>query len=459
MPCLKDMKMQLPKNLEKLCDLIVKNGFKAYIAGGAVRDFLLERTPVDFDIATDAKPENVMSILNESGIRGVDVNAKFGTVLAVFGSDETYEITTFRKEGSYSDKRRPDSVEFTSAEEDAKRRDFTVNGLFYDTEKNEVIDFVDGKSDLNKKVVRFIGLPEERIQEDHLRLLRFARFVHTLGFEANGESEQAVKKHARLIENISGERIREEMNKAFAAPHPSHFIQLLDEYGLLEILLPEVKALQGLYQGPRYHSEGDGYEHTLLCLDSLPDNAGMQLVWATLLHDIGKKETQEIKGEFVTFYGHDKVSGRLAENIFKRLKFPKKESEPILFAIKKHMHMHKMNEMREGKRINLVRHEYFPLLFQLYRADMHGSVPKDPKIREKDYGKIAEIEDLYHRERDEKYPPLVTGQDLIDMGMKPGPEFTDILEEVYHLQLEKKLRTKEEAIEFIKDNGNTDWGN
>ena len=452
---MEDMKYSLPKNLEKLCSLLSDNGFKSYIAGGAVRDFLLERNPVDYDVATDAKPEEVMKILEKNQIKGVDTNAKYGTILAVMGSEEVYEITTFRTEGPYSDGRRPDAVTFSSEEEDAQRRDFTINGLFFDSQVEKVIDYVNGQEDLNKKVVRFIGDAEARIQEDHLRILRYVRFLHTLGFDGDEASGEAVKKNAELIKGVSGERIRDEINKAFVVPRPDNFIRLLDEYELLEILLPDVKALQGVVQGKRYHSEGDAYVHTLLALESLPDEAELNLVWATMFHDIGKKETQDIKGEnneIITFYKHDRVSFKLSREILKKFRFSNSDSEEILFAIKKHMTLPHIDEMREAKQINLVRHKHFPLLFELFKADMTAAVPDDPVRRKKDYEKIAYIEDLYHNERDTDYPPLITGKDLIELGMKPGPKFTKILEEVYHLQLEKKLKTREEAMEYVESN-------
>ena len=442
----------LPKNLEKLCSLLSDNGFKAYVAGGAVRDFLLKKIPLDYDVATNATPDEVMKILKKEQIKGVDTNAKYGTILAITDAKEVYEITTFRTEGPYSDGRRPDSVTFSSEEEDARRRDFTINGLFYDPKKGKVIDYVNGQGDLNKKVVRFIGDAEARIQEDHLRILRYVRFLHVLGFEGEEVSGRAVKKNAELIKGVSGERIRDEINKAFNTPHPDNFIRLLDEYGLLEILLPDVKALQGVVQGKKYHSEGDAYVHTLLTLKSLSDDARLNLVWATMLHDIGKKETQNIKEKgIVTFYKHERISTKLSKEILKKFRFSNADSEEILFAIRKHMDLCHIDKMREGKRINLIRHEHFQLLFDVFKADMKGSVPDDPARLEKDHEKLAYVENLYRTERSANYPPLVTGKDLIELGMKPGPEFAKILEEIYHLQLEKKLKTREEAMKHLKN--------
>jgi poly(A) polymerase len=444
------MKLSLPKNVSKLCNILSEKGHVAYIAGGAVRDLLLKKKPLDFDIATDAKPEEIVKILQTNDIKAVDTNATYGTVLAIFKDEEPYEITTFRTEGTYSDGRRPDNVTFTSAEEDAKRRDFTVNALFYDPVKEEIVDFVDGKKDIKSKKLKFVGNPIERIEEDHLRILRYVRFKHTLGFKTDEEADNLVREKINLISNVSGERLRDEFNKAFSTGKPSDFIRLLDEYGLLEILLPEIKMLQGVEQGKYFHSEGDVYVHTLLGLDELGKGASLELIWAMLMHDIGKKETQDIKGEAVTFYDHEKISAKYAEDICRRFALPRKVIDRIVWAIKKHMHVHHITDMREGKQINLVQHEYFPFLFKLFKADMISSVPDDPARRKNDYEKIEYIEKLVKRESKKKYKPLITGHDLIKLGMKPGPKFKEILDEINHLQLEKKLKTKKEAIEYVK---------
>jgi poly(A) polymerase len=443
------MKFELPENLLKIFSLLQKNGHTAYLAGGAVRDLLLGRVPPDYDVATDAKPEATHTLLTDAGIKSVDASAKYGTILAVFGGDEVYEITTFRTEGAYSDGRRPDSVTFSSPEEDAKRRDFTINGIFYDPNEKKIIDYVGGQDDLNKKIVRFIDNADERITEDHLRILRYVRIKHILDFSGSTESDTAVKKSAELIRSVSGERIRDEINKAFTAPKPQDFIRALDEYNLLGILLPEMKTLQGVIQGKKYHSEGDCYVHTLLVMELLPDDATSTQVWTALMHDLGKKETQKIEGERVSFYGHERISCEHAERIMERLKFPKKEQDTILYAIKNHMHMHHLPELREAKQIRIVQHKDFPVLMELYKADLAGSVPDDPNIRENDYKKLAYVEDIYHREKDSKYPPFVTGDDLIALGMKPGKKFAEILEDVYQLQLEKQFNSKEQALDYI----------
>ncbi len=444
------MVSHLPVNVTKLCKLLTEEGFVAYIAGGAVRDMLLKKEPQDYDIATDAKPAEILRVLKEAGIKAVGTHAKFGTVIAIPAPKETYEITTFRTEGPYSDGRRPDSVAFTDMDQDAKRRDFTVNGLFFDPFDQKIIDVVGGKVDVSHRVLRFIGNPEERIQEDHLRILRFVRFLHTLGFKADPESERSVKEFASLIISVSGERIRDEMNKAFSVKNPAGFIRLLDAYGLLSILLPEVKALQGVVQGKKYHSEGDAFAHTLLALKQLPPDTSKELIWATLMHDLGKKQTQRVHGEAVSFYKHEKYSTKLAEGIMKQFHFPKAFIKAVSFAISKHMMLHKLEEMREGKRVQLVKNEHFPLLFSVFQADMAASVPGDPTRREEDKKKVDSVREIYEREKENKYPPLISGRDLIKLGLQPGPQFSRILDHISSLQLEKRISTKIEAIAIVK---------
>lgn len=444
--------MKLPKNLSTTLNVLHKAGFTAYLAGGAVRDMILGKEPKDYDIATSAKPDQVIDVLEKAHIHFAEASKKYGTIVVIFPEHETYEVTTFRKEGPYSDGRRPDFVEFVSDKQDALRRDFTINGLFYDSEKDEVIDYVDGQKDLKAQVIRFIGEPKKRIEEDHLRILRYVRLKHVLRFNGDPASDKAARESAKLIDHVSWERIRDEFHKAFLAPKPDDFIRLLDEYHLLKILLPEVKAMQGVIQGKKYHSEGDAYVHTLLAMSKLPPSASIPLVWATILHDIGKTHTQNIIGEKITFYGHESISTEMSKKIVKRFKLSSKMADEILFAVSKHMLTHKIGELREGKRIALVRDRYFPTLLELYYVDLAASVPEDPSVREKDYEKKTYIQNLYGTEKSQQYPTLITGEDLKKLGFKPGPKFKEILKEIEILQMEKKISTKQEALDFIKKN-------
>ena len=306
--------------------------FKALWAGGCVRDILLGNKPKDYDIVTDCKPDQVEAMFEKT----VAIGKKFGIIMVNY-NDYHFEIATFRKESDYKDGRRPSSVEFADEYEDAHRRDFTINGMFYDPIKDQIIDHVGGQKDLDLKLIRFINDPEERIQEDNLRILRAVRFKNNLDFGYHPETYKAIKKYAHLIENVSRERVQTELNKILEDKNRAKALDDLEDLGLLQILLPELQACMGVAQPMDFHKEGDVYTHILQSLAAMPEGLTISMYWAVLLHDIAKPLTYADHRGQITFYQHAEKSAELAENILQRLKFSKRIINHVTFLVKHHM--------------------------------------------------------------------------------------------------------------------------
>ena len=309
-------------------------GFQAFWVGGCVRDFLLGRDPGDYDIVTSALPEQIEAVFP----RTIPVGRKFG-VLIVVEEEAQFQVATFRAEADYRDGRHPERVTFGDARADALRRDFTVNGLFYDPIAGELHDWVRGEEDLRSRAIRTIGAPAERFAEDHLRLLRAVRLAAQLGFEIEGSTFAAVKASAGSIRTISAERVRDELLKLFQPPHASRGLRLLSESGLLDQIWPELAATRGCAQSPEYHPEGTVFEHIVLMLQQLPSAADPLLAWAVLLHDIAKPVTAS--GDQATgnihFYGHERVGAEMAEKIMERLRFPRKQIDEAVTVVRCHV--------------------------------------------------------------------------------------------------------------------------
>ncbi|MGH7936274.1 MAG: CCA tRNA nucleotidyltransferase, partial [Chthoniobacterales bacterium] len=312
-----------------LVDRLRAAGHIAYFAGGCVRDLLLERTPKDFDIATDARPEEVQKIFR----RTYAVGASFG-VIVVLENGFQIEVATFRSDGAYIDGRRPVEVHFSSPEEDAGRRDFTINGMFFDPTRESVIDFVGGRADLETGVIRAIGDPEQRFAEDRLRILRALRFATVLEFEIEAATWDAIVRAAGTISAISAERIREELVRIFLSPQRMRGWDLLDRSGLMAQILPEVTALKGCAQPPQFHPEGDVFQHTQLMLGLLPAEVSLPLVFSVLFHDIGKPSTATVdETDRIRFNGHDKVGAEMTEALMQRLRFSRAEIDATVEAV------------------------------------------------------------------------------------------------------------------------------
>ena len=416
-------------------------GFAAFWVGGCVRDFLLGREPQDFDIATDARPEQVEKLFKKT----IAVGRKFG-VMVVLEDKEQFQVATFRAEADYQDGRRPEKVVFADARADALRRDFTANGLFYDPVSKTTHDWVGGQKDLRAKIIRTIGQPEERFAEDHLRLLRAVRFAAQLDFEIEAQTFAAVKSLAPKIKLISAERIRDELLKLFRPPHAARGLVLLRDSGLLAEILPELAATISCEQSPDYHPEGNVFEHIKLMLEKLPPDADELLPWTVLLHDIAKPVTAEKDPQTgsIHFYGHEKIGATMAEEILERLRFPRKQIEAITACVLHHMQFKDVKQMRKATLRRLLLRETFPLEMDLHKLDClgsHGSLDLYDFLREQaeELKKIPAIR-----------PPLLSGQDLISLGMKPGPAIGAMLHEIRERQLSDELKTPRQAKAWAK---------
>jgi len=416
-------------------------GFVAYYAGGCVRDRLRGVEPKDYDIATSARPEEVRRLFP----RTVAVGAHFG-VICVMDRGRQFEVATFRSDGAYMDGRRPEAVTFSSPREDAERRDFTVNGMFYDPIGAEVIDFVGGRADLDRRLLRAIGDAASRLREDRLRMLRAIRFATLLGFEIDPATWDAVKEHAAEIHDVSAERIREELVRIFLSPNRVRGLDLLDESGLLGQIIPEMLPLKGCEQPPQFHPEGDVWVHTRKMLELLRAEVTVPVVFSVLLHDIGKPATFSLdpaEGR-IRFNAHDKVGAGMARAIMERLRFSRDEVEATVEAVDQHMVFKDVQKMRVAKLKRFMARPGFEEEMELHRVDCQSS-----------HAMLDNYDFL--RAKQEEFaneplipPPLVTGDDLIAFGWKPGPKFKEVLDAVQTRQLEATLTSREEALEWVK---------
>jgi putative nucleotidyltransferase with HDIG domain len=415
-------------------------GHVALYAGGCVRDALLGFAPHDYDVATDARPEEVQRLFDHT----YAVGAHFG-VIVVHRDGHDFQIATFRSDGEYVDGRRPTGVTYSSPQTDAERRDFTINGLFFDPLAGEVIDYVGGRADLAARTLRAIGDPVARFREDKLRLLRAVRFGATLGFEIEPATWSAIRQHSPDIHDVSAERIRDELVKIFLSPSRVRGFDLLVASGLMHEILPEITALRGCEQPPQFHPEGDVFVHTRAMLALLPEKVSLPLVFGVLFHDIGKPPTFAVDPTGrIRFNGHDKVGAAMTEEIMTRLRFSRAELEATVSAVANHMVFKDVKEMRVAKLKRFMAREGFDDELELHRVDCtssHGALDNYDFIR----ARAAEFatEPLIP-------PPLITGADLIALGMSPGPRFKDLLEAVSTLQLEGTLKTREEAMAWVQ---------
>jgi poly(A) polymerase len=414
-------------------------GFEALYAGGCVRDRLLGAEPHDYDVATSARPEQVEALFP----RTVPVGAQFGVILVLEG-DAEIQVATFRGDGAYHDGRHPESVHYTDAKGDALRRDFTINGLFHDPLKNEVLDFVQGRNDLEKHLIRAIGNPEERFSEDKLRLLRAIRFATTLGFTIDSETWVALLKWAPEIHAVSAERIRDEFCKILLSPNRLHGFDLLDQSGLLRMILPEMDQLKGCDQPADFHPEGDVFVHTRLMLSLLPEKVSLPLVLSVLFHDLGKPATRFVdETGRIRFNGHEGVSAEISLRIMQRLRFSNEVIDAVLPAVRLHMSFKDVPNMRIATLKRMMARPTFDDELELHRVDClssHGMLDNHALL-------IAKREEF---SQEPLIPsPLLTGDDLITLGWKPGPKFAEILQSVQTLQLEGKLTSRDEALRWV----------
>jgi putative nucleotidyltransferase with HDIG domain len=426
-----------------LADAIIERlrqeGHAAFLVGGCVRDLLLGKTPKDFDVATSARPAELLRLFP-----GADqVGAHFGVVLVHEGGANV-EVATFRSDLGYADGRHPVAVEFeTDPRQDALRRDFTINALLMDPASGEILDFVGGRADLEAQVIRAIGDPETRFREDHLRLLRAVRFAARLGFEIEAETFAAIPRLAPSIQSVAAERVRDEIARILTEGGARRGFELLDAAGLLQEILPEISAMKGVAQPPEFHPEGDVWTHTLIMLDGLREPS-LTLALGVLLHDVGKPGTFRI-AERIRFDGHVEKGIELAHALLTRLRFPNDVIAGAEALIANHMKFMETPRMRESTLKRFMRMPDFEEHMALHRLDClssHGHLDNYEFVRQKQREIPPEVL---------KPAPLVTGKDLIAAGFRPGPAFGVVLSEIEDAQLEGRVTSAEEALRMARE--------
>ncbi|HEV8525390.1 MAG TPA: CCA tRNA nucleotidyltransferase [Terriglobales bacterium] len=423
-------------------------GHQAYLVGGCVRDIVLGREPADYDVATDATPDEVMRIFPKT----YAVGAQFGVVLVPVdkeadapGQNPCIEVATFRSDVSYTDGRHPDAVRYTKdPREDVERRDFTINGLLLDPIQNEVLDFVGGRADLDAGIIRTIGPPDRRFAEDKLRMLRAVRFAARFAYQIEPQTFNAIRQMAREIHQVSRERVRDELVKMLTEGRARRAFELLDQTGLLREVLPEVEKMKGVEQPPQFHPEGDVWIHTLLMLEGLREKCSPTLAMGVLLHDVGKPPTFRVAPDRIRFDGHVEVGTAMAEEICRRLRFSNDDTEQIASLVANHLRFAAVLRMKESTLKRFLRLPRFEEHLELHRLDClasHGDLSSYEFVRQK----LASTPPEQFRP-----PPLVTGDDLIAAGYQPGPRYKEILAAVEDAQLEGRLAGKAEAMEFVR---------
>ena len=426
-------------------------GHEAYLAGGCVRDLLLGREPKDFDVATSATPDAVLGLFK----RTFAVGAHFGVVLVADGDENSYvttEVATFRSDGAYSDGRHPDAVQYSrSADEDVKRRDFTINGLLLDPAqgvgdlRSAVIDHVGGVRDLDAGLVRAIGKAEDRFLEDRLRMIRAVRFAARFGFEIEPGTRAAIRGLAARISAVSRERVRDELTRMLTEGRARRAFELLDEAGLLAEVLPEVARMKGVEQPPQFHPEGDVWVHTLLLLEQLEAGCSPSLAWGALLHDVGKPPTFRRAPDRIRFDGHVEVGVAMAAEICRRFRFSNEETRQILALVENHMRFADAGRMKASTLKRFFRLPAFEEHLELHRMDcLAGS-------RNLEHWEFVRERWLAMPEETVRPKPLLTGRELIAAGYAPGAAFKQMLRAVEDAQLEGTIATPEEALCLVAE--------
>ncbi len=416
-------------------------GYRAYLVGGCVRDLLLGREPKDYDVATDARPERLLELFPGAE----QVGAHFG-VIRVREDAAEVEVATFRSDRFYRDGRHPERVDFeTDPRQDVLRRDFTINALLLEPESNQVLDFVGGRDDLDRRLIRSVGDPEQRFAEDHLRMLRAVRFAARLEFDIERDTFEAIRRLAPLIRRVSAERIRDEILRILTEGGARYGFELLDRSGLLGEILPEVAAMKGVEQPPEFHPEGDVWTHTLLMLEAMREPTPA-LAFGVLLHDVGKPATYSpaAAGDRIRFNDHAQVGARMAAEILERLRCSREMIRQVAALVANHLRFIEVRRMRESTLKRFLRLERFEEHLELHRLDClasHGDLSHYEFVKEKLAALPAETL---------RPPRLITGHDLIREGYRPGPAFARMLEEVETAQLESRIQTREDALTLVR---------
>lgn len=438
----------------KICRRLSDAGYQAFLVGGCVRDILLGREPADFDVATDATPDRVQQLFPNS----LAVGARFGVVVVLDDAREAgppqVEVATFRSDIGYSDGRHPDRVVYaSSAEEDVKRRDFTINALLLDPATDQVLDYVGGREDLSAGIIRAIGRAEDRFYEDKLRMVRAVRFAARFAYAIEARTFAAISKLAAEIHQVSPERLRDELTKLLTEGAARRGFELLDETRLLPELLPEVAAMKGVEQPPQFHPEGDVWVHTLRMIDQLPPGSSPTLAWGVLLHDVGKPPTftpPSGPNGRIRFDEHAEVGTRMAEQICRRFRFSNHETAQVAALVANHMRFKDVLQMKPATLKRFVRLDEFGEHLELHRLDCSSS-----------HGHLENYEFMQKFLRETpaevvRPPRLLSGNDLIALGLSPGPGFKELLDAVEEAQLNGNVSTREQALEFVKQRGARD---
>jgi poly(A) polymerase len=427
-----------------------QHGYSAYLVGGCVRDLLLNREPADYDVATSATPHEVIRIFPQT----YAVGAQFGVVLVPVRRDTTdgerdnfvIEVATFRSDGAYSDGRHPDEVQFSNdARMDVQRRDFTINGLLLDPDTREVLDYVGGRDDLQRGIIRTIGEAHQRFGEDKLRMLRAVRFAARFGYSIDEQTFAAIRELAPQIHQVSHERVRDEILKMLTEGHARRAFELLDQTNLLEQVLPEIKKMQGVAQPPQYHPEGDVWVHTLMLLEGLPSGCPKTLALGALLHDVGKPPTFRVAPDRIRFDGHAEIGTKMAAEICRRFRLSNDDTDQVLSLVANHMRFGDVQRMKDSTLKRFFRLPRFDQHLELHRLDCQSS--------HRDLSLYDFAREKFHALPAEQIrpQPLITGDDLIAAGYKPSPQFKELLTAVEDAQLEGSITTKEEAMELVRE--------
>jgi poly(A) polymerase len=434
----------------RIAHTLRQSGFSAYLVGGCVRDLLLNREPADYDVATSATPHEVIRIFPQT----FAVGAQFGVVLVPVrrdtpeGQPNNYaiEVATFRSDGAYSDGRHPDEVQFSKdARLDVQRRDFTINGLLLDPDTHEVLDYVGGRDDLQRGIIRTIGQARQRFAEDKLRMLRAVRFAARFGYAIDDQTFAAIRELAPHIHQVSRERVRDEILKMLTEGHARRAFELLDQTNLLEQVLPEIKKMQGVQQPPQYHPEGDVWIHTLMLLEGLPAGCSKTLALGALLHDVGKPPTFRVAPDRIRFDRHAEIGTKMAAEICRRFRLSNDDTNQVLLLVANHMRFGSVAQMKESTLKRFFRLPGFEEHLELHRLDCQSS--------HRDLSLYDFAKEKFHALPAEQIRPLplITGADLIAAGYKPGPMFKELLTAVEDAQLDGKIDTKEEAMELVRE--------
>ncbi len=440
------------KTATNIVGTLQDQGFEAYLVGGCVRDLLLGEEPLDYDIATNARPEEVENIFKKTW----PIGKSFGVIL-IEQDGHKFEVATFREEKNYQDGRRPETVEFSTAEYDALRRDFTINGIFYDPIIDKYHDFVGGKKDLANKVLRFIGNPDTRLQEDFLRLLRAVRFRHRFGLDYDYDTGLALKKHASLVTQIAAERVSDELNKIIIHKARAAAFKDLYELGLLAKLFPEVEALAKTDQPKDHHQEGDVLTHTFLVLQNMAEGEDPALYWAAFFHDYAKAKCKYWDGTQWSYPGHDQIADDLVAPLLERLKFSNKLQADILWLLHYKPIFESFYDMKLSKRLHYFDQPGFENLIKLEKADLMGCIPEDKKEHQEAFLELEKIHENWEFAHNagilpSHKPELYTGEEIMEItGIPPSARIGELKAQLRELQMDDIIKTRAEAKTWLKE--------